>query len=298
MSRRALAFSAGLVVVLLAAVWLVVAAVVHVGAEPRAATASTTPSTAATGPGTYLALGDSVPFGYRAAVGGQNPNYFDPTSFSGYPEKVAADRTLRLLNASCPGETTDSFLNPQAQSNGCENSPFVAHYRGTFPLHVDYGTQAQLDYARQVLTSERSVRLVTLQLGANDAFLCQQTTADRCAAPAEALGVGQRVQANLTTILRALRATGYRGPIVVVTYYALDYDDAQAAAGTKGLDAAISATALAAGARVADGFAAFQEPAQQVGGDARAAGLVLPGDVHPTDRGQRLLADAVQAALG
>jgi lysophospholipase L1-like esterase len=244
----------------------------------------------------YLALGDSVPFGYRASVSGQD--YRDATSFVGYPEKIAADRHLRLLNASCPGETTDSFQNTSAPSNGCENSPAVVHYRGTFPLHVDYGTQSQLDYARQVLSSDRSVRLVTLQLGANDAFLCQETTPDHCAAADEAVGVGQHVADNLTTILSALRATGYRGQIVVVTYYSLTYADARAAAGTQGLATVITIAARDQGARVADGFEAFRKPAATAGGDSRAAGLVLPGDVHPTDRGQRLLADAVEAVLG
>jgi lysophospholipase L1-like esterase len=133
-----------------------------------------------------------------------------------------------------------------------------------------------------------------VQLGANDAFLCQETTADRCTSPAEGLGLIQGVQANLTMILRELRGTGYRGPIVVVTYYALNYADV---AGTQALDAAIAGAARAEGARVADGFAAFQEPAARAGGNAIDAGLVLPADVHPTDQGQRLLADAVEAAL-
>jgi lysophospholipase L1-like esterase len=239
---------------------------------------------------TYLALGDSVPFGYRGAA----PSYRDPAAFVGYPEKIADDRHLRLLNASCPGETTGSFLDPQAPSNGCENSPAALHYRGTFPLHVDYGTSSQLQYAEQVLTTDRSVGLVTLQLGANDAFLCQETTADRCTAPAEGLGLIVRVQENLTTILRALRGTGYRGPIVVVTYYALNYADV---AGTQALDSSIAGAARGEGALVADGFAAFQGPAGRAGGNSIAAGLVLPADAHPTDQGQRLLADAVEAAL-
>ena len=68
---------------------------------------------------TYLALGDSVPFGY---FGNAGPRYLDPDNFVGYPELVADDLRLRLLNASCPGETTASFIDADAQSNGCQNS--------------------------------------------------------------------------------------------------------------------------------------------------------------------------------
>jgi lysophospholipase L1-like esterase len=281
MRRRAIARAARLVVVLLA--------VLFAAAAGARAVAGPGPAAARPTPATYLALGDSVPFGYR----GSAPSYSDPTAFVGYPEKIAAERHLRLLNASCPGETTASFLDSQAPNNGCENSPPGFHYRGTFPLHVDYGT-SQLRYAEQVLTADRSVGLVTLQVGANDAFLCQETTADHCTSPAEGLALIQQVSANLTTILQGLRGTGYRGPIVVVTYYALNYADVS---GTQALDGAIAGAARAQGALVADGFAAFQGPAGRVGGDLTAAGLVLPADVHPTDQGQRLLADAVEAVL-
>jgi hypothetical protein len=37
--------------------------------------------------------------------------------------------------------------------------------------------------------------------------------------------------------------------------------------------------------------------AQKSGGDSVAAGLVISGDVHPTDQGQELLAGAVEKAV-
>jgi lysophospholipase L1-like esterase len=95
----------------------------------------------------------------------------------------------------------------------------------------------------------------------------------------------------------ALRTDGgYHGKVVVVTYYALNYAGA-AAAPTQLLDAAIDQAASAAGATVASGFDAFNPVAQKSGGDAVAAGLVIPGDVHPTAKGQQLLADAVERAV-
>jgi lysophospholipase L1-like esterase len=254
-----------------------------------------TSSAAAGTPATYLALGDSIPFGYR---GGQTPaTYSDPANFVGYPDYVAADLGLKLLNASCPGETTDSFIDSSAQSNGCENSlGSPIGYRGLFPLHVDY-TGSQLDYAVHVLETTPDVRLVTLTLGSNDGFLCQQTTADQCTSPAEIAAVAQHVQANLSTILRTLRQTGYTGRIVATTYYSLNYVDLGATGGVLALNAGITAAALVNGANVASGFLAFLGPSLRAGGDPVAAGLVLPGDVHPTAAGHRLLATAVEQAL-
>jgi lysophospholipase L1-like esterase len=273
----------------LAVVLLAAGGLIAVAAGPAAA------APAVQNQGTYLALGDSVPFGYR---GGQTPaTYSDPHNFVGYPEKVAADLNLNLLNASCPGETTDSFLDAAAQSNGCENSlASPVGYRTFFPLHVSY-TGSQLAYATHVLETTPNVRLVTVMLGANDGFICQKTTDDNCTSPAEIAALAQHVQQNLSTILRDLRSTGYRGQIVVVNYYALNYRDTQALPGTLGLDGAIDAAALLNRDRIASGFLAFLVPALRAGGSSTAAGLVLPGDVHPTDLGQRLLANAVEGAL-
>src|SRR6516164_9891442 len=78
-----------------------------------------------TGPaanGTYLALGDSVAFGYVPPQAVPAPNYLDQHSFVGYPELLAQRLDEHVANASCPGETTGSMLSTSAQSNGCENS--------------------------------------------------------------------------------------------------------------------------------------------------------------------------------
>jgi lysophospholipase L1-like esterase len=255
------------------------------------------PLTSAAGPGTYLALGDSVPFGFR---GGLSLEYRDPTNFVGYPELIAEDRGFDVVNASCPGETTASFLDTTAQSNGCTNSlNSPLGYRANFPLHVHYDSlqQSQLEFAVETLKRTPDVGLVTLQIGANDGFLCQQTTPDRCAAPAELQAVAQTVQTNVDQILSTLRDDGgYDGQIVVVTYYALDNSPATAASMIL-LNEALSRAAQAHDATVADGFGAFQSAAAPFGGDPVAAGLVLPHDVHPSERGQRLLAQAVEKVV-
>lgn len=252
----------------------------------------------------YLALGDSVPFGYHNS---DDPSiYANPYHFVGYPELLGREKDLRVLNASCPGETTDSFIHgAAAQSNGCENSlvngvSVPVGYRTQFPLHVQYAspTQTQLDYAVDVVKHNRNVGLVSIMVGANDAFLCQKTTADQCTSPAEIAAVTAHVKANLDYILSTLRTQGhYSGRIVVVTYYAINYSD-PSVVGTQLLDQAMAAAAADNHASVADGFAAFAPIAARAGGDSRAAHLVRPApDVHPTGFGQWVLSEAVEKAL-
>jgi len=296
----------------IAAVWLASSCVLATAAcsggddDSAAGTGAATSSSAASAGsasssadgGTYLALGDSVPFGYR---GGQSASaYADPTGFVGYPQLAAQELGLDVVNASCPGETTASFLDATAQSNGCENSSEGGPgYRTGYPLHVDYDAvdQSQLDFAVRTLKNTDDVALVTLMVGANDAFICQATTSDGCLS--EIVTIASSVQTNITTVLTALRDQGgYDGKVVVVSYYALDYSDATGTAAIQLLDAGIAGAAKAGGATVASGFDAFEAPAQASGGDAIAAGLVLPNDVHPSATGQQLLADAVVAAAG
>src|SRR4051794_18146202 len=81
-------------------------------------------------PPNYLALGDSVPFGMNVSL---VPPYSTtlPTTgqFVGFPEALAAVmppfKQSDLLNASCPGETSASFLNTSAPDNGCNSNHIV-----------------------------------------------------------------------------------------------------------------------------------------------------------------------------
>src|SRR5579864_373304 len=151
-------------------------------------------ATPASGPaanGTYLALGDSVAFGFVPSEAVPPPNYLSANSFVGYPEDVAQALRVGVWNASCPGETTGSMLVAGAQSNGCENSPGSSvGYRTLYPLHVQYqGTQ--MEYALKYLAVHRHTQLVTINIGANDAFLCQETTKDHCASQSELAAVVQ-----------------------------------------------------------------------------------------------------------
>lgn len=259
------------------------------GSSASAAPTSAAPRT------TYLALGDSLPFGFR---GGLSAEYKNASNFVGYPELVGKDRGLEVINATCPGETTASFLDVTAQSNGCENRVGSGSgFRGSFPLHVSYDSpyQPQLDFAMETLKRNAHVGLITVQIGANDAFVCQSTTPDHCQSPAEYQAVGQAIQTNLGKILSTLRGA-YKGQIVVVDYYALDVNGVTATASGL-LNAVIGGVATANGATVADAFTAFESKAAASGGNSVTAGLVLPNDVHPTAAGQRLLAQTVESVV-
>ena len=238
-----------------------------------------------------------MPFGFRG--GATNTEYQDPANFHGYPATVGDELGLDVLNAACPGETTASFLDVTAQSNGCENgSTPPGGYRTTFPLHVDYASpqQSQLDYAVQTLKARDDVKLVTLQIGANDAGLCRATTPDKCTS--EIRDVVDTVGKNVATVLDALRNdAGYDGTIVVVNYYSLNYGYLRTTIGTQLLNDSLADAATAAGAEVADAFDEFKPKAEAAGGSSIAAGLVLPNDVHPTEEGQRLITDAVMSAV-
>jgi hypothetical protein len=138
---------------------------------------------------TYLALGDSVPFGMNVTL---LPPYSQqtpvPSQFVDYPEIVAASLHVVELNASCPGETSASFLSltniAMVPDNGC-NSPHVVppppppsmlppviipSFKSMNLLHTNY-SGAQIDFALSQLKANPRIDLVTLNIGANDVLL-------------------------------------------------------------------------------------------------------------------------------
>src|SRR5215470_4766173 len=239
--------------------------------------------------GDYLALGDSVPFGFSPLV----PPGSDPSEYVGYPEIAAPRLHLALTNLSCPGQASGGFLSLAGADNGC----FV--FRAHAALHTSYaGTQLQA--AVDFLTSHPRTKVVTLMLGANDLFLCVNTTADRCSNPDELAATVATLTRNLTTALTAIRAV-YHGRLIGVTYYTTNYADPTDTVPIQAIDGALAGAVKAFGGVVADGYTAFQKRSARFGGDTCAAGLLirLPTggcDVHPSARGARALAKIVTAA--
>ena len=246
-----------------------------------------------------LALGDRVVFGFITQAGYM---YRNPDNFVGFPEHYGPDLRLQVTNVSCPGETSGSLISIVNPDHGCQA------FRGFAPLHVSY-TGSELDYAGWFLRHHHNTRLVSLLIGANDAFLLQDHCANnpgciQAGLPALLLQLGK----NLDTTFAALHNAGFRGVLVVGNYYSLNYGDAGATGLVQLLNATIKARTLAAGGVVADDFMAFKTVASapSAGGDSCKAGLLnatpdpakqLTCDVHPSQSGQEVLARAFEDAF-
>lgn len=252
----------------------------------------------------YLALGDSITFGYVShpapTADGSNP-FSNPDNFAGYPTYVGAALGMQTVNAACPGETSTSIMAFGTHDAGC------ASYRGAYPLHVPYAGLTQLQFAQAFLQGNPETRLVTVAIGINDVGLA----VPRCGGirnlscvERDLPSVLSTVRSNLTTIVRTLRATGTHATIVLVNYYALEYENPTTTSLVRALDATIADVGADVHLHVADTFDAFKRATDSMGGDACVSGLFPPGtstlgpcDLHPTDAGQHLLADAVEAAV-
>ena len=239
----------------------------------------------------YLALGDSISFGFITQAGFE---YVNPDNFIGFPTYAGQALKLNASNAACPGETTGSFLSATAPDDGCRE------YRAAVPLHVSYSS-TQLDYAVSFLKSHPGTRLVTVGLGANDVLLLRNACLNDPACIAAGLPqVLASVAANLQLILGDLRASGYGGIIIVVNYYSLDYSDPTETAITAALNQALATASGQPGTIVADVFSAFQAATVPVGGHTCNAGLLNASlqnqftcDIHPSQSGQMLIARTV-----
>ena len=279
---------------------------------------------AANQPGsTYLALGDSVPFGMNISL---LPPYSTqipkPSDFVGYPDTVAALVHFgKEVNAACPGETSGSFLNVNVPDNGCnfphpEPPPLqpIPPAKPQF-LHTPY-TVAQMDFALSQLTPNNHVSLVTLSIGANDILMAlpqlEQCLATPSCDPGSILNpVLGNYASNLAQILTRIRSQ-YRGTLILMTYYS-------PAPALDGVTQALNGTMLNVASQlngqpgfptitIADGYTAFRVVSAPFGGDACQAGLLIklppgpftttPCDIHPSPLGRDILAATVVLTQG
>jgi hypothetical protein len=266
----------------------------------------------------YLALGDSVAFGYNPVDAQDDPK--NVAAFIGYPELISL-AAIPTANAACEGETSGSFIDVALPDQG---SPDCRAWRAAGDaMHVHYlsSAQSQLQFAVAYLLSHPSTATVSIGIGGGDLLLVQQA----CEAafdkndPAYALKVAgcelqqvptQLVQTaqNIGTIVGTIRGFGYTGQLVLVTYYAQQYADSNDAGliATAALDRTMVAVAQAFpqwNLSIAKGFSSFGAVATLLGGgDSCKAGLLykLPDgtcDIHPSRLGHSVLAAAVAGAV-
>lgn len=260
----------------------------------------------------YLALGDSVSFGFLPLPGFEAVN---ASNFVGYADYVGQAQGLTTVNGSCPGEASGSFLDPFEPDNGCFEFRFdpasLPARVPRFPLHAAYGG-TQEDFAVDFIKANPRTRLVTIQLGANDLFLL----ADRCLSvglpPQICFDSGLtptllNIEQNVLTVIASLRAAGYQRQIVIVNYYPLE--DPQFTDVIRALNLALADAAARGGAILADAFTPFERAAMTpfAGKNPCRAGLLKANplsdpasptcDVHPSQSGHRLIANAILKAL-
>src|SRR6202035_1442943 len=234
----------------------VIAVVVAAVVGPAATSAQASGAPPVKAGSAYLALGDSVTFGYMESTVVPAPNYHDASSFLGYPELLGQELHLTVANAACPGETSTSLINPSGPSNGCESAPGSPHagYRTAFPLHVKY-KGSQLAYAVSYLKAHKDTRLVSLMIGANDLFRCQVTTKDGCTSASEQTAVFKTVASNVKKILSAIRnKPHYGGQLAILNYYSLNYTSAFITDIVKKLNQAVDGAAKNFHVEIASGF--------------------------------------------
>jgi lysophospholipase L1-like esterase len=240
----------------------------------------------------YLALGDSIPFGENPPIEPANT----PNWYVGYPSYLAQMIDKPLNNAACPGETTASMYDPTAIDNGCDA------FKARESLHVDY-SGTQYDYAMQYVATHDNIKLVTVQLGANDLLLllygCLGDTA--CVMQQLPAVLGAAAQ-NIGYTVGSLRAAGYMGQIILPFYYSTDYRDQVTTGAIMYLNQVIAQVAGMFGAQTADVFGAWYMASYAAGGDPCAAGLLIPlegggCDKHPSPAGAQLIAQVVAASV-
>lgn len=243
----------------------------------------------------YLALGDSIAYGFQTskALAGLPPEAFN----TGYVDLFASRlRQLRpaiaTVNYSCPGESTTSFFKPCIWKTS-------GH-----ALHNDYAG-SQFKAALAFLVSHPGqVSPITVSLNGNDIneFLKSCPPGDLACIRNGAPAAIAAYQARLTFILRLLRAADPSAEIIVVGLYDPSIGSfAFADPLYTQLNRAQQMAAATVRARFADPFPVFNPQGGDTAETAAICALTLlcsEGDGHPSDAGYRALAGIVWAASG
>jgi lysophospholipase L1-like esterase len=130
---------------------------------------------------TYLALGDSLAFGYSTQTFNENFPTESPSAFErGYAHFYfnhlkPGTEGVQQQNKGCPGETTDSMIGngPLAAAFGIEGESPCGYHKLGFPLHSEYGDpKSQLESTIETIAVDagtgKPVTHLSLNIGAND----------------------------------------------------------------------------------------------------------------------------------
>src|SRR6201995_3095304 len=179
---------------------------------------------------TYLALGDSLAYGYHQAQFNQElkeKGFVNPANFNdGYVDDFAAvlkgvNPKLKVVNDGCPGETTDTFIKGSGVGPAyCAGGPTGSPFPKAFLHHAFPGTQLEDALA---VAKEAGTGTITLDIGANDilqflSHTCGFPATFSCSEAEVAAEIGH-VVTNIGFILAQLRAAAPTAKIVFVSQY-------------------------------------------------------------------------------
>jgi lysophospholipase L1-like esterase len=253
---------------------------------------------ASNGQRSYLALGDSLAFGYsQAKFNSLFPNENPADYNTGYVDDFGKvlkflNPRLQVVNDGCPGETTDSFINGPCQ------------YQLLFALHHPYSggpASSQLSDALAYLNAHRGrVSPITLDIGANDALgvIKGVCNLEPLCIAGQAPALFAHIAGNLGTILAQVRAKAPNAQIIVLGLYnPFGSTIAGADQLTAQLNAVMAKVAAGAGARFANPLPLFNPPgALEQPTICLLTNMCTPlVDIHPTDLGYAVLAGTILA---
>ena len=286
------------------------------------------PAASAEGVGsTYLALGDSLAYGYHQAQFQEElkeKGFVEPANFNdGYVNDFGAalrllNPKLKIVNDGCPGETTETMIKgsgvgPEYCAGGPTGTPFPKAF-----LHHSYpGTQLEDALA---IAKEPGVGTITLDIGANDIL---QFLGHTCGFPATFTCSPEQIEAeighvvaNVGYILAQLRAAAPKAKIIFVSQYN-PYPTVLKPEGTgdatvEALNGALKSVASTYGVRFANTARVINASGTHGGPEAGdiptvcAFTAMCPGgefnpaspnaDIHPTKLGYAAMATVVGAA--
>jgi lysophospholipase L1-like esterase len=250
----------------------------------------------------YLALGDSLAYGYQQAKFNAEYPSVNPASFNtGYVDDFTSVLTalspgIRTINDGCPGETTDSFINGGPRPGYCATGngwPSVW-------LHHPYQGSQLSDAVAFLKAHSRQTSPVTIDIGANDLLYVLHVVCagNPACIQANAPAAIHHIATNLATILAPLRGAAPTTEIIVIGLYDPLFT-------IQGADALIendynptmAGVAAQYGARFADPFPAinYNEPTSVCTLTAICTQLQ---DIHPTDPGYQAMAQVIVDASG
>jgi lysophospholipase L1-like esterase len=231
----------------------------------------------------YLALGDSLAFGYQQYKFNANYPTENPSAFAtGYVDDFAnmlrgINPGIQTVNFGCPAETTVTFISGQ-----CVYTAFGLQ------LHNGY-SGSQLGAALAFLHAHPGqVSPITIDLGVNDVNVCSD--------PSCALAKIQIVAVNMGIILSALHDAAPSAEIIVMQYYN-PFGDPTRNSVVQALNAALESDTAAVRGRLADAFTPFNLAPP---GTLCVLTLICTPlhDTHASDAGYLVIAQQFWAASG